>query len=174
MDGAPAETIRQPRNRLKGQPQEHQHSAASRRDAGPTAPGKGCRCERQGWKPARAETASAPFRTARPEGGRHPEIPVLSDLPMRPEKRCGESIDDSSRFPREFLSTSRWRRVDDPKSVAAGISRGTGRSCCHRRSWLSWSAHLGAEAVVGLCDENASALARGGCIQFLFSTILSP
>jgi hypothetical protein len=35
------ETIRQPRDRLKGQPQERQHSAAERRDAGPTAPGEG-------------------------------------------------------------------------------------------------------------------------------------
>jgi hypothetical protein len=42
MGGSAAETIRQPRDRLRGQPQERQHSAAARRDAGPTAPGEGC------------------------------------------------------------------------------------------------------------------------------------
>ena len=31
---------RGPRDRFKGQPQERQHSAAVRRDAGPTAPGE--------------------------------------------------------------------------------------------------------------------------------------
>jgi len=40
MGAASAETIRQPRDRSKGQPQERQHSAAIRRDAGPTAPGE--------------------------------------------------------------------------------------------------------------------------------------
>jgi hypothetical protein len=89
MDGAPAETIRQPRDRLKGQPQEHQHSAASWRDAGPTAPGKGCRCERQGWKPACAETASAPFTTARPEGGRDAESPARRICGLRRPARTG-------------------------------------------------------------------------------------
>ena len=43
MGGSAAETIRQPRDRLKGQPQERQHTAASWRDAGPTGPGEGCR-----------------------------------------------------------------------------------------------------------------------------------
>jgi len=45
MGGSLAETIRQPRDRTKGQPQERQHSAGhsgvSVRDAGPTAPGEG-------------------------------------------------------------------------------------------------------------------------------------
>jgi hypothetical protein len=40
--GQNSETIRQPRDRLTGQPQERQHSAA-KRDAGPTAPGGGSR-----------------------------------------------------------------------------------------------------------------------------------
>jgi hypothetical protein len=44
MGGSGAETIRQPRDRLIGQPQERQHSAAPMihrgRDAGPTAPGE--------------------------------------------------------------------------------------------------------------------------------------
>jgi len=35
-----SDAIRQPGDRLKGQPQERQHSAA-KRDAGPTAPGAG-------------------------------------------------------------------------------------------------------------------------------------
>jgi hypothetical protein len=43
MGGSEAETIRQPRDRLTGQPQEGQHSGHRRRDPGPTAPGEGCR-----------------------------------------------------------------------------------------------------------------------------------
>jgi hypothetical protein len=35
-----ATATRRRRDRLKGQPQERQHSAAVRRDAGPTAPGE--------------------------------------------------------------------------------------------------------------------------------------
>ena len=35
-----ATATRRHRDRLKGQPQERQHSAAVRRDAGPTAPGE--------------------------------------------------------------------------------------------------------------------------------------
>ena len=47
-----AETTRHPRDRLKGQPQERQHSAAVRRDAGPTAPGEGDRpsCARDRYR----------------------------------------------------------------------------------------------------------------------------
>ena len=43
MGESAAETVRQLRDRLKGQPQERQHSAAVRRDAGPTASGEGCK-----------------------------------------------------------------------------------------------------------------------------------
>ena len=94
--GARAETIRQPRDRLKGQPQERKHSAASWRDAGPTAPGKGCHCS-QGWKPTWAETASAPFTTARPEGGRHAESPALRILwSSRRQARTGNETGKQS------------------------------------------------------------------------------
>jgi hypothetical protein len=46
-----------PRDRLKGHPQERQHSAATWRDAGPSAPGKGFRIlVRDGMEARRAET----------------------------------------------------------------------------------------------------------------------
>lgn len=59
MGGSAAETIRQSRDRLTGQPQERQHSAAAWRDAGPTAPGERRNrnfLKRQRSLPARAET----------------------------------------------------------------------------------------------------------------------
>jgi hypothetical protein len=40
MGRSEAGTILRPEDRLKAQPQEHQHRAA-KRDAGPTAPGRG-------------------------------------------------------------------------------------------------------------------------------------
>jgi hypothetical protein len=72
MGGSAAETIRQPRDRLKGQPRERQHSAATWRDAGPTAPGEGFRVVRQGWKP---------------EGRRR--LRLRSRQPARAENRAG-------------------------------------------------------------------------------------
>ena len=56
------------RDRLKGQPQEGQHSAdAKRRDPGPTAPGERYNMKREGWKPngGDARSCAAPFTTAR-------------------------------------------------------------------------------------------------------------
>ena len=73
-----AETIRQPRDRLKGQPQERQHSAAARRDAGPTAPGEGCCRLRHGMEARRAETPlrlRALARQPGPAGGRQTKAP---------------------------------------------------------------------------------------------------
>ena len=68
---ASANAIRQPRDRLRGQPQERQHSAARRRDAGPTAGRRGVPYDASGMKAPRAETHSAPFTTAQPVGDPH-------------------------------------------------------------------------------------------------------
>jgi hypothetical protein len=73
-----AETTRRRRDRLKGQPQERQHSAAVRRDAGPTAPGEGYRIFlREGSLP-KAET-------------RHPDSSgicgALGALRLEPDRR---------------------------------------------------------------------------------------
>jgi hypothetical protein len=64
--------LRQPRDRLTGQPQERQHSAAGRRDAGSTGPGAGF-VRRTGAPPPRA-------------GCRHSRspIPALRHSPIRP------------------------------------------------------------------------------------------
>lgn len=71
MGGSAAETIRQPRDRLTGQPQERQHSAAVfRRDAGPTAPGEGfiSSCARDRHR--MAETRASRLRDLRRPGER--------------------------------------------------------------------------------------------------------
>ncbi len=57
-----AETIRRRRDRLEWQPQERQHSAAVRRDAGPTGPGEAFNISARGPSPeaeARIEKRSA-------------------------------------------------------------------------------------------------------------------
>jgi len=60
-----AETTRRRRDRLKGQPHERQHSAAVRRDAGPTAPGEAfdITCARDRHR--MAETRHPAFRDLR-------------------------------------------------------------------------------------------------------------
>ena len=62
MGGSAAETIRQPRDRLKGQPQERQHSAAAQA-------GRGTDCPRRGVQYFLREGSS-------PEGPR-PGIPLF-------------------------------------------------------------------------------------------------
>lgn len=54
------------RNRLKGHTQERQHSAATWRDAGPSALGEKHNMTCARTEARRAETPSAPFTTARP------------------------------------------------------------------------------------------------------------
>jgi hypothetical protein len=67
MGGSAAETIRQPRDRLKGHPPERQHGAPSSAKSGTECPRRGAQYDlRHGMEARRAETPSAPFTTARP------------------------------------------------------------------------------------------------------------
>jgi hypothetical protein len=88
MAGSVREAIRQPRDRLRRQPQERQHSADRRfnaeRDAGPTASGEGCPSPAQGIAARRAETrqrrrAREPDRriSREPQHKRTPDAQIL-------------------------------------------------------------------------------------------------
>ena len=63
-----AQTIRRRRDRLKGQPQQRQHSAAIRRDAGPTAPGEAFDTRARDGSPQGRNRSRVRFTTARPAG----------------------------------------------------------------------------------------------------------
>jgi hypothetical protein len=51
MDGSAAETIRQPRDRLRGQPQERERKATPQAARRIDCPRRGVPNQRQGWKP---------------------------------------------------------------------------------------------------------------------------
>ncbi len=112
-----AEAIRQPRDRLKRQPQERQHSAVNRspgwRDAEPTASGEGCRIQRKGSKPEGRRQAKRRLRSREPDRRSR----------MRQGRRSAvewSSTDDRGSSARDHL---RQFRCDKPVSRRSGPPR---------------------------------------------------
>jgi hypothetical protein len=74
-----ATATRRRRDRLKGQPQERQHSAAVRRDAGPTAPGEVFMSSARGIVTRRAETVGSASAANKPRSASRTRTAVGTD-----------------------------------------------------------------------------------------------